>query len=97
MDCAGNLLDCIVMTTRAALFNTRIPKTEIQDLGDGEFEFDVVDDIEDAEPIVGWDRSPISVTLYKVRGFCIKMIYNSNYHYYYYYRWVSDTSLIRPF
>ncbi|CAO3598585.1 unnamed protein product [Absidia cylindrospora] len=66
MDCAGNLLDCIVMTTRAALYNTRIPKTEIQDLGDGEFEFDVMDDIEDAEPIVGWDRSPISVTLYKV-------------------------------
>lgn len=66
MDCAGNLLDCIVMTTRAALYNTRIPKTEIQDLGDGEFEFDVVDDIEDAEPIEGWDRSPVSVTLYKV-------------------------------
>ncbi|KAI8092767.1 ribosomal protein S5 domain 2-type protein [Halteromyces radiatus] len=66
MDCAGNLFDCIVMTTRAALHNTRIPKTEIQDLGDGEFEFDVVDDIEDAESIIGWDRSPISVTLYKI-------------------------------
>jgi exosome complex component RRP42 len=66
MDAAGNLLDCIVMTTRAALYNTRIPKTEIQDLGDGDFEFEVVDDVEDAEPIKGWENLPISVTLYKI-------------------------------
>ncbi|KAI8391508.1 ribosomal protein S5 domain 2-type protein [Radiomyces spectabilis] len=66
MDCAGNLLDCIVMTTRAALFNTRIPKTEIQDLGEGEYEFEVVDDVEDAEAIQDWDRLPIAVTLYKI-------------------------------
>ncbi|KAI8382256.1 ribosomal protein S5 domain 2-type protein [Blakeslea trispora] len=66
MDAAGNLLDCVVMTTRAALHNTRIPKTEIEDLGDGDFEFEVMDDVEDAEPIKGWDNSPISVTLYKV-------------------------------
>ncbi|CAO3623742.1 unnamed protein product [Cunninghamella blakesleeana] len=66
MDCAGNLLDCIVITTRAALHNARIPKTEIQDLGDGELEFDVIDDIEEADPIVGWDASPIAVTLYKI-------------------------------
>ncbi|KAG0171825.1 Exosome complex component RRP42 [Apophysomyces sp. BC1034] len=66
MDCAGNLLDCIVMTTRAALFNTRIPKTEIQDLGEGEFEFEVMDDVEDAEPIEGWERLPIAVSLYKI-------------------------------
>ncbi|GAA5804100.1 ribosomal protein S5 domain 2-type protein [Thamnidium elegans] len=66
MDAAGNLLDCVVMTTRAALYNTRIPKTEIQDLGDGDFEFEVVDDVEDAEPIQGWENLPISVTLYKI-------------------------------
>ncbi|KAL0081842.1 ribosomal protein S5 domain 2-type protein [Phycomyces blakesleeanus] len=66
MDCAGNLFDCIVMTTRAALFNTRIPKTEIQDLGDGEFEFEVMDDVEDAEAIAGWENLPMSVTLYKI-------------------------------
>ncbi|KAI7863722.1 ribosomal protein S5 domain 2-type protein [Spinellus fusiger] len=66
MDCAGNLLDCIVMTTRAALFNTRIPKTEIQDLGEGEFEFEVMDDVEDAEPVVGWEQLPLAVTLYKI-------------------------------
>jgi exosome complex component RRP42 len=66
MDAAGNLLDCIVMTTRAALYNARIPKTEIQDLGEGEYEFEVMDDVEDAEPIVGWENLPISVTLYKI-------------------------------
>ncbi|CEG78053.1 hypothetical protein RMATCC62417_12712 [Rhizopus microsporus] len=66
MDAAGNLLDCIVMTARAALYNTRIPKTEIQDLGEGEYEFEVMDDVEDAEPIVGWENLPITVTLYKI-------------------------------
>lgn len=66
IDCAGNLLDCVVMTARAALFDTRIPKTEIHDVGDGEYEFEVVDDVEDADPVVGWDLSPVSVTLYKV-------------------------------
>ncbi|KAI9494413.1 ribosomal protein S5 domain 2-type protein [Zychaea mexicana] len=66
MDCAGNLLDCIIMTTRAALFDTRIPKTEIQDLGEGEYEFEVIDDVEDAEPIGKWDMLPLAVTLYKV-------------------------------
>lgn len=66
MDAAGNLLDCIVMTVRAALYNTRIPKTEIQDLGEGEYEFEVMDDVEDAEPIVGWENLPITVTLYKI-------------------------------
>ncbi|KAI7854002.1 ribosomal protein S5 domain 2-type protein [Circinella umbellata] len=66
MDCAGNLLDCIIMTTRSALFDTRIPKTEIQDLGDGEYEFEVMDDVEDAEPIGNWNRLPLAVTLYKI-------------------------------
>ncbi|CAO3692917.1 unnamed protein product [Rhizopus stolonifer] len=66
MDAAGNLLDCIVMTTRAALYNARIPKTEIQDLGEGDYEFEVMDDVDEAEPIAGWENSPISVTLYKI-------------------------------
>ncbi|KAI9275996.1 ribosomal protein S5 domain 2-type protein [Sporodiniella umbellata] len=66
MDAAGNLLDCIVMTTRAALFNARIPKTDIIDLGEGEFEFEVTDDVDQAEPIAGWALSPITVTLYKI-------------------------------
>ena len=69
MDCAGNLLDCIIMTTRSALFDTRIPKTEIQDLGEGEYEFEVMDDVEDAEPIGNWDQLPLAVTLYKVKFF----------------------------
>ncbi|KAI9312852.1 ribosomal protein S5 domain 2-type protein [Dichotomocladium elegans] len=66
MDCAGNLFDCIVMAVRAALFDTRIPRTELHDLGDGEYEFEVVDDVEDAVAITGWDSLPISVTLYKI-------------------------------
>jgi exosome complex component RRP42 len=66
MDAAGNLLDCAVMTTRAALYNTRIPKTDIQDLGDGDMEFEVDDDVEDAEPLQGWENLPMSVTLFKI-------------------------------
>lgn len=66
MDAAGNLLDCIVMTTRAALYDTRIPKTEIQDMGDGDFEFEIMDDVDDAEPIKGIEHLPLSVTLYKI-------------------------------
>lgn len=66
MDCAGNLMDCVAIATRAALFDTRVPKTEIQDLGDGEYEFEVMDDVEDAEPIPGLERLPVSMSLYKV-------------------------------
>lgn len=67
MDCGGNLFDCIAFTTRAALFDTRIPRTEVQDMGDGEFEFEVMDDVEDAMPVPGWVQSPVAITMYKVR------------------------------
>ncbi|ORY95595.1 ribosomal protein S5 domain 2-type protein [Syncephalastrum racemosum] len=66
MDCGGNLFDCIAFTTRAALFDTRIPRTEVQDMGDGEFEFEVMDDIEDATPVPGWAQSPVAITMYKI-------------------------------
>jgi exosome complex component RRP42 len=55
------------MATKAALYNTRIPKTQIQDLGDGEFEFEVLDDVEDAERLDGIENIPIGVTLNKVK------------------------------
>ncbi|RUP48577.1 ribosomal protein S5 domain 2-type protein [Jimgerdemannia flammicorona] len=66
LDSAGNLLDAIFIATRAALFNTRVPKTIVQDLGDGQFEFELLDDVESAERIEGWDHVPIGITLNKI-------------------------------
>jgi len=66
MDYAGNLMDAIFMGTRAAIFDTRIPKTKIQDLGDGQFEFEVLDDVEDTDNVEGREDLPICVTLNKV-------------------------------
>lgn len=59
-------MDAIFIATKAALFNTRIPKTQIQDMGDGEFEFEVLDDVEDAERLEGVENVPVGVTLNKV-------------------------------
>ncbi|GAB5585592.1 hypothetical protein Unana1_00492 [Umbelopsis nana] len=66
LDYSGNVLDAVFMAAKAALFNTRIPKTQIQDLGDGEFEFEVLDDVEDAEQLEGIENIPIGVTLNKI-------------------------------
>ncbi|KAF9578255.1 Exosome complex component RRP42 [Lunasporangiospora selenospora] len=66
MDYGGNLIDAVFMGTRAALFDTRIPKTEVQDLGDGQFDFEVLDDAEDTDVIKGREDVPICVTLNKV-------------------------------
>jgi len=55
------------MTTRAALYNTRIPKTIIQDRGHGEIEFDISEDEEECERNEGWDKVPVAITLNKVR------------------------------
>jgi len=66
LDYDGNLLDTIFLATRAALQNTRIPKTEIQDIGNGQLEFEISDDIEDAEKIKGWEDVPITVSLNKI-------------------------------
>lgn len=59
-------MDAIFMGTRAAIFDTRIPKTEVQDLGDGQFEFEVLDDAEDTDIVEGREDMPICVTLNKV-------------------------------
>ncbi|CAG8711054.1 4358_t:CDS:2 [Funneliformis caledonium] len=66
LDYAGNLLDTIFMTTRAALYNTKVPKTIIQDIGDGEIVFDISDDVEGWERIEGWDKVPVAITLNKI-------------------------------
>lgn len=63
------------MATRAALYNTKIPKTIIQDRGDGEIEFDISDDEEEWERIEGWDKVPVAITLNKVRYTCKKNFY----------------------
>lgn len=59
-------MDAIFMGTRAAIFDTRIPKTEVQDLGDGQFEFEVLDDAEDTDIVDGREEMPICITLNKV-------------------------------
>jgi len=66
LDYGGNLMDAIFMGARAAIFDTRIPKTEVQDLGDGQFEFEVLDDAEDTDPVEGREEMPICITLNKV-------------------------------
>jgi exosome complex component RRP42 len=66
LDYGGNLVDAVFMGTRAAIFDTRIPKTEVQDLGDGNFDFEVLDDAEDTEIVEGREDMPICVTLNKV-------------------------------
>ncbi|KAF9156322.1 Exosome complex component RRP42 [Linnemannia schmuckeri] len=43
-----------------------IPKTEVQDLGDGNFDFEVLDDAEDTEVVEGREDMPICVTLNKI-------------------------------
>ncbi|RKP33708.1 ribosomal protein S5 domain 2-type protein [Dimargaris cristalligena] len=64
LDFGGNLYDTLLMAVRAALFNTRIPKVHIEETGDdGEKEFDVIDDPEEAEPVPGWADVPLAVTL----------------------------------
>ncbi|CAG8755069.1 12221_t:CDS:2 [Dentiscutata erythropus] len=66
LDYAGNIVDTMFMTTRAALYNTQVPKAIIHDLGDGEVEFDLSEDVEEWERIEGWEHVPISVTLNKI-------------------------------
>ncbi|CAG8460878.1 14550_t:CDS:2 [Ambispora leptoticha] len=65
LDYAGNILDTIFLTTRAALYNTRVPKTIVQEV-EGMMEIEVLDDVQEAERIVGWEQIPIAVTLNKI-------------------------------
>lgn len=62
LDYAGNLMDAIMLATRAALINTRMPKCVVDNTG-GHFE--VADD--ETEVVPGSDNVPICVTLNEVR------------------------------
>ncbi|KAF9969676.1 Exosome complex component RRP42 [Actinomortierella ambigua] len=66
LDYGGNVIDALLMGTRAAIFDTRIPKTELQELGDGQFDFELQDDTEDMITIEGRENIPICVTLNKI-------------------------------
>ncbi|CAG8433084.1 10713_t:CDS:2 [Diversispora eburnea] len=62
LDYGGNILDIIFTTIRAALHNTRVPKTVIEE----DKEVEISDDVEEWERIEGWELVPISVTLNKI-------------------------------
>ncbi|RHZ76486.1 hypothetical protein Glove_197g88 [Diversispora epigaea] len=62
LDYGGNILDLIFMTIRAALYNTRVPKTVIEE----DKEVEISDDVEEWERIEGWELVPISITLNKI-------------------------------
>ncbi|CAG8685861.1 17648_t:CDS:2, partial [Acaulospora morrowiae] len=62
LDYAGNILDTIFMTIRAALFNTRVPKTTVSE----DKEVEISGDDEEWERIEGWEQVPVSITLNKI-------------------------------
>jgi exosome complex component RRP42 len=59
----GNVLDSIFLATRGALGNTQIPKTKVEEVAEGQFDFDVVDG---TVPVKGASDAPITVTLNKL-------------------------------
>lgn len=74
----GHPLDGILLAIHAALSNTRIPKTNIVDLGDGELEFELSDDLDAATPVPGWELVPVGITLCKIGGSSNKFIVDPN-------------------
>ena len=65
LDSAGNLFDALAIATRAALYNTKIPKIEVIEISPTETEFEVSDDPHDYTRI-DCSNIPISVTLGRV-------------------------------
>ncbi|KAJ3181028.1 Exosome complex component RRP42 [Gaertneriomyces sp. JEL0708] len=63
LDFGGNLLDIILVATRGALHNTRIPKAIIEE-SDGKVDFAISDD--ETELVRGWEGVPLCVTLNKI-------------------------------
>ncbi|KAI9298223.1 hypothetical protein K502DRAFT_286886 [Neoconidiobolus thromboides FSU 785] len=63
---SGNLIDAISYAIYAALANTRLPMTVIEDVGDNQFEFEVIDDDNQSIPVPGWENVPILTTLSKI-------------------------------
>lgn len=58
----GNVLDSVFLATRGALSTTQIPKVKVEQIGEGEFDFDVIDG---TVPVKAADV-PITVTLNKL-------------------------------
>ncbi len=81
LDSGGNLLDAIVLASRAALKTTTIPAVTVVSSGDGggdgssggdggsggaELEIEVSDDPFESKPLSSADEVPVTVTLTKV-------------------------------
>lgn len=66
----GNLEDVLSIAARAALFNTKFPKVEINDLGDGQVDFEPVVDEQDLQ-CLDISNVPIALTLHRVTSLFI--------------------------
>ncbi|RKP14494.1 ribosomal protein S5 domain 2-type protein [Piptocephalis cylindrospora] len=66
LDDGGNLMDALFMAVRAALCTSRIPATTTQDVGEGQVEFEVVDDVDQAKAIAGSKDLPLCVTVHQI-------------------------------
>jgi exosome complex component RRP42 len=65
LEFGGNLVDLTFLVARTALWDTKIPKLNVESLNDGVFEYSV-DDCMAEEPMIV-DDLPIAVTMHKVR------------------------------
>jgi exosome complex component RRP42 len=63
LDNGGNVLDCLFLATRGALQNTRIPKTRVQEVAHGDYDFELLDTM---EQLKGWQNVPVTVTLHRI-------------------------------
>ncbi|KAJ1667823.1 hypothetical protein IW140_001374 [Coemansia sp. RSA 1813] len=70
LDVRGGIADALVMATRAALMETRLPRVVVEtitdDAGTTQAEFDVVDDAEDMVALSGVSGLPLAVTFNQI-------------------------------
>ncbi|KAJ2544733.1 hypothetical protein EV175_005868 [Coemansia sp. RSA 1933] len=70
LDVRGGIADALVMATRAALMETRLPRVVVESITDGtgatQAEFDVVDDAEDMVSLSGVAGLPLAVTFNQI-------------------------------
>ncbi|KAI0226077.1 hypothetical protein L0F63_005128, partial [Massospora cicadina] len=62
----GNLVDALSYATYAALAETRVPATVVEDVGQGNMEFELVGDDGKAMHLPGYENVPVIVTLSKL-------------------------------
>lgn len=67
MDYGGNLIDTTFLAATTALRNTSIPKLIIEDIGDGQMEFEISDDTTGIEN-VDVSNVPIAVTVHEINN-----------------------------